>query len=565
MEMETDPKMEAWYDEYQAEHVVPVDYSWRTRKSEFFKYLRQKGFYVKKGAQTQTKGRKKNAPLPTTMTAFDGGRMLFPMEKWAEVHHYMAVDMRDVKGHRLCVNEQVREKEDGTSKLRVYFELDYRTPTKTSRSTMMRHIKVIYQTVRRYFQKGAKENPDNIGFVVLECNTKPKKGKVRTGDGPMDYYERIVYADGLHIVFPDLIVTIEQMRQLLHACQVAMPSEFVDVLDESVLHGTSCNLRPPHSYKAGSCPACRNDEPEKLSCERCNKMGRLIDLNSAYRVYRVWNADGSPDVDETSILKGNVKKMLTVCSIVPGTDQGLSENYEMPADDPEYIPVKKRSARASDGVNGRFAYKKDKTHTYGSWEHIIDPDKWECVKGIIESIHTRYVGTVIDVIKKSARGDLYRVTLKGRGRCFCQIRLAAAKMRGAQDPEEMAHHSNNRVYFDISFKNRRVYANCFNDVCRRITKDSEIIREQTSLPLSKSTLRKLFPNHVYDVASSSTTVTATGRTSPEAIVRAVQTGGPTNQQQTEFMRLYNARKRSIDALGRFVDKKLDEKKKRQKR
>lgn len=558
--MEADPKMDAWYDEYQAEHVVPVDYSWRTRKSQFFRYLRQKGYYVKK-TDVPEKGRKKKGPLPTTMTAFDGGRMLFPVEKWPEVHHYMAVDMRDLKGHRLCVNEQVREKEDGTSQLRVYFELDYRTPEKTNRSVMLKHIKVIYQTVRRYFQKDGNEKPDNIGFVVLECNTKPKKGKIRTGDGPMDYYERIVYADGLHIVFPDLVVSIEQMRQLLHACQVAMPSEFVDVLDESVLHGTSCNLRPPHSYKAVSCPACRNDEPEKLSCERCNKMGRLVDLNSAYRVYRVWKADGSPDDDETAILKGNVKKMLSVCTIVPGLTQGLSENYEMPADDPEYIPVKKRSARASDGASGRFAYKKDKTHTYGNWEQVIDPDKWECVKGVIESIHARYEGTVIDVIKQSARGDMYRVTLKGRGRCFCQIKLAAAKMRGAQDPEDTAQHSSNRVYFDISFKNRRVFANCFNDICRKTTKDSSTIREQTSKPLEKNTLRKLFPNHVYDVASSSTTVTATGRTSTDAIVRAVETGGTTSQQQQEFMRDYEAKKRSIELLGRYVDKKMKDNKK----
>ena len=487
----TPEQRRAWYEEYLDELVVP---SWAEKMRTFtFRYAQEKDLLDKKTDPAAKRRKRRENGGDVRMTCLVNARLCFPESEWPALHERMS---RDIKAGcpQLCLNEIVLADEEGCSRVRAYFELDYCGPSPVDRRVVLEHARIVNHTVRRYLPQ------EFCRMVMMVNNTRPK---VVEASGTADREDEIHYKDGVHLIFPDAVVTVDQLRQILHSCQIAMPEEYADTIDESVLKASgSCNLRPPGSYKADTCYACKADQkvarkrgkkaaadaaPQRNDCERCGGAGKLIDPWSAYAVDMVWGADGKRDLAQKAIMEGDALQMITTCSIIPEPDQDPAP-YERPQGEPAYVPAHLRSSRKGDGASRRFAYKGDGTQYCSKWKDIFEDEGkvHAIVLQVIEAMEVEgeypYKGTLIDRVQINGRGDTLRVHLKGRGRTFCR--------------NVRREHTSNRVYFDFSWKHKHCYFKCYAAGCKDEMEENAARRQNLSTSLTRKELEKLFPDKV---------------------------------------------------------------------
>lgn len=488
-DLATAEQRRAWYEEYLDAQVAP-DYRAKMGAATF-KYAVERDLLDKKADPPARRRKRRENGGDIRMTCLAGASLCFPESEWPALHERMS---RDIKGGcpQLCLNEIVLADEEGRSRVRAYFELDYCGPEPVDRRVVLEHARVVNHTVRKYLPK------EYCRMVMLVNGTRPK---LKDAEGTAQREEVIHYKDGVHLVFPDAVVTVDQLRQILHSCQIAMPPEYADVIDEAVLKDSgSCNLRPPGCFKADTCYACKADQKvarkrkrkaggddavQRNNCERCGGAGKLIDPWSAYAVDMVWGADGKRDLAQKAVLEGDFLQMVSTCSIVPGPEQE-SAPYERPEKEPAYVPAHLRSKRKGDGASRRFAYKDDQTHRCSRWKDVFEDEGkvHATVLQVIEAMEVGgefpYRGTLVDRVQVNGRGDTLRVHLKGRGRTYCR------NLR--------REHTSNRVYFDFSWKHGNCYFNCYANGCREEMEANAARRQSLSTSLTRKELERLFPD-----------------------------------------------------------------------
>lgn len=453
--------------------LIPYDDLYaRRNKTHTFRYLERRG-YVDHSYNTPNDRARIREGGDNVATCMMGGSMFFPETERHTMHQSMAMDMeryfkkdRDEDAVPLCINEIVH------GRTRVFFELDYCGDLEVEDSVRDRHIRTIFKTVYRYF----KRDQNSCRMVMLTCKTRPKVVDEVVGAATV---MRIKYKQGVHLVFPDLVVTPEQLMQIAHSVQIALPPGEESVIDTAPIKSGSCNLRAPACYKTIDCYLCSGKKPDIQTCERCNRRGRLIDVYSAYFPSRAWDYKGNPDRGEVLRLKSEYVYMLETCSIAPKNEQTLSMSYRRPDREPEYIPTKLQSTRRGDGSQRTMTYAKDKTFHHAKWKLVDDAAVWKTCLRILVRWHDAYNGTTVGDLVVNADQSVLRMHLKGVGRSFCMLRNR--------------DHQNNRVYFDFVAKHARVYFRCHDEECSHQLKDSTDVSNRMSNSIGLMDMKKLFP------------------------------------------------------------------------
>lgn len=234
--------------------------------SALYLYMKTNGFLVNKAPTINGDGKRVPKelppPHPIRWTTFDGLTARFPHSAWPMVHAKRAQDIE--MGRALFCNEIAQSAES----FKMYLELDYvcKTDRLPDNDNFLSHVKICQQVLWRYFESEITVDKDSfLGVWVMISNRKPKYTSSQI---------RPAVKVGLHLVFPCIQVNSEQAIQILNSIRLSIETEFPqDILDwgqfvdSSSVRATTASLRPLGCRKLEDCPACWNQEDQRLRCE----------------------------------------------------------------------------------------------------------------------------------------------------------------------------------------------------------------------------------------------------------------------------------------------------------
>jgi hypothetical protein len=389
-------------------------------------------------------------------TFLSGGSMHMPFVMY---HESLRIKALDIEKQVILTDAEVAHNCEG---IRLFFELDYRTTSipLPAIETVMIHANIIYQTVFDCFP-----SMDNIVMHMAMCQKKRKQKRSES---------KIALAWGLHVIFPDIVVTTSIMKlisQLLDIRISKIDPTWSNVVDGASYRSNSATLRPCFSYKMITCPICVRDDEENIKTTKRKRKDASYDLENLFRIelsatchcfngrvvdpsyYDYIGSICHIGGDIVQLLEG-VLNVLSETSIVPlhmgmFTD-GFTRTEDM-GDELDIIPGKKDNILFPAERRAISGFQRRKT-----LENIIHkdfPSGIHLLRGVLGRIHENYVHLGVHTVCLDRNKKLFIVTVKGKGSRFC--------------PYKGNHHHSNRVYFCINFGRQRVNIHCFDNDCKK--------------------------------------------------------------------------------------------------
>jgi hypothetical protein len=354
------------------------------------------------------------------ITFFNGGNAYFPFSQWPNVLRYRSMDIES--GHIIYDNDVTH------SEICLFFELDYRnTGEATSDEDILQHASFAQDIAKEYFYNGK----DDIDFRmwILTCSPKPKRTKE----------DKLVVANGAHIVFPNIVVDAEQGRQMCYSLAFRLETRLglMSIVDDCYKDGAT-TLRPAYARKIEKCHSCEDSDELKYSCDICNGKGKVTSP-SFYVPKWLIHSSGAIIDDRPE----NLARILYETSIIPHCDSGdFTRGWARPSTEPEMEQKKnkKKSKRK------RASYEAS-----SGGNEIVDGKLLNGIRKVIVAYNKDYYKDCV-LGKVTLSKDTCFVNLRGPCRCNCGI----AKRK----------HSSNRIFFLISRKRRAIYQKCYSKDCK---------------------------------------------------------------------------------------------------
>ena len=239
------------------------------------KWLTDQGFMLQGRKHNNKRKGSAKAPQsrrPYNVLMMDGGQANVPSDQWMEFLQCCAYDMN------LNVATFYTEVELNPETPRALAsDLDYiMAEGYPAWEQTLQHILCMHATVNRFMPEGKNEG------IVLQS---PPKQTTRVVNGE----RRVVFKVGVHIVWPECVVTQENSLRVraswLNDLELAfgrpgnLDNSWASIVDENIYR---TGLRLPGSAKCERCKKCNNDEAARAVCDACYNEGRLYDLSNVY-------------------------------------------------------------------------------------------------------------------------------------------------------------------------------------------------------------------------------------------------------------------------------------------
>lgn len=398
----------------------------RNAKSLMSDYLVQKGYRVKK----QFRKNRNNLVFqdPIRLTFMTGGSFRFPLSEWSTL---LDLRCKDILEGNCLTDNQIAFQNEG---IRLFFELDYRSLYKSiSLKEMFDDIQIVRNTVKEYYVSNSSLD---LSCWVLTRETIPKMNK-EVGVSE--------FADGIHLIFPNIIVDCEAGKQLCFTANQSIHARYHrDPIDLAPYHAQNANLRPMKAKKLLKCPQCKAVDFYRYQCEVCNHIGNVL-IGATYGVsHRVLNDDTIQNVADIVEELGTEKLVRLTCietCIALSKKTPLTKGFKIPEHYPTYpsgssistkynfdlqkgITVKERHVRNLNRSRRRMIYSSEVEYILRSILNTVDKT-WFSSNS-----------TSTSEIQSTPSGNSIYFWLDGPNSTHCKI----AKR----------HHKSNRVWFKIS-------------------------------------------------------------------------------------------------------------------
>ena len=284
------------------------------------RFLKANNYLVFKEAKRGRKKKRDDEPDVERLSFFNGGCGRFPFHVWPTIFCKRAEDIE--KNITVFDNEMVRLSEGACA----YFEVDYRSRVAPMREEeMIQHALVIQDVVKEFFHKAL-----NVSFRmwVLTCEPKIKMAKKS---------EIIKIANGMHIIFPNIIVDRVRGKQLCFSAGLRLERKCgrPGIVDDCYKKNIA-NLRPAYGVKIETCLECDNNEDIKQGCIACDGRGEIAS-GSVYKPKWLIGNDGDLLDDELkNLVETKLPQVLFETSIVTWTNEGkFTPGFELPQGEEE--------------------------------------------------------------------------------------------------------------------------------------------------------------------------------------------------------------------------------------
>ena len=421
-----------------------------------YKYLKTKNFIVW-GAM-----RKKKVSYLRRITYFSGANSFFPFSQWINIFERRALDIES--GSVFFDNDVVYS----TEGICVFFELDYVSlNAPVSEEEIVQHSLVCQDILKEYFHS----NPDvNYRMWVLICepNIKEKTLPKQRLSGT-----REVISNGVHVIFPNIIIDHNQGHQLCASLNSRIRKKFGRVVVDDCYKEQSM-LRPMYSVKLKNCVCVKEKKkngsplPYGNHCSYCNGRGK-VKTGSIYKPKYLISSNGEQLKEELhSLINNNLAKVVIETSIVAETDTGTyTTGYKIPVAEPLFITGDKRSTHVQD-IGNDFMFKVDRktiTRLTKNSELVTNTTILKILKDEIRNYHTAYIHAELGTVYK--KKTVYFVNLISGGRSFCRI----CNVLGHQ-------HQSNRIFFKFDLRGRSIVQHCYDPDCKVLHKQDAGIKKR---------------------------------------------------------------------------------------
>ncbi len=432
--------------------------------------------------------------------------------------------------------------------VRCYFEFDYRSFVRfPTQEEMIAHCKLAQELVLSCCNE-----EDSCECYVAKCTRKLKFAKPTAATVVVVSEEAIMQkpnlvknpklAIGLHIVFPNVVFTPAQIRQLCLTLDTRITAQnpfFAGTVDPASVKKECCMLRPIYSYRMDECKGCypqrshhatktrkrkklvkskylrsamewshqtelsnvgdsdidydsdsQEEAPPLFGGVKCHTKGcwsgKQVASPSIYTPWIILNQTREVVVPEAIVLEHWVMDM----SIIPECSQPLSQ-YKEPIDAPQIEDPIHRNYASSAIFKCEIGAVKQKISNKTS-ETISgqeEPQIFSKVTEIIQSfLKPRYRFVIATKIVFNRHDRRLSVDVLGKGFKDCVI--------GERQ------HQTNRVFFTLRLKPkiRSVYVECYNTGCRSLIQKfkkknkEELTEHQVQL---LSTMRSKIPDNLF--------------------------------------------------------------------
>jgi hypothetical protein len=347
--------------------------------------------------------------------------------------------------------------------VRVFFELDYRSPENFPSTTdVMLHLSHIQQVVQEAYPTLL---PEQYEMHIATC--APIVVEVR-GISLCKW--------GIHIVFPHIVTTTQQLRVLAGAVDTRITRDSVqwkDIVDAASYKEANATLRPPFSYKAEKCVLCNAKGGKKRARAQDTTIEDLLaadcDCWHGYRVQpsvylycaSITSKTTAMEEEECVCMRGiqarcalsTVDAILQGMSIQPSNGGLFTTEFKPCADMYELAPiVHQRGPSKENKIRGVNKRRKELPIPAGYEKscHAI-------LQGAINRTHVWYRATVIESVRYypcKKYGEFF-VSVKGPGMRSC---LHSNKI-----------HRSNRIYFILRVFAWTLSIGCFDTECAQKT------------------------------------------------------------------------------------------------
>ncbi len=460
----------------------------------------------------------------TFATLYTGGVLQTTHQQYKELYStYYTIDI--IKKQAILALTEICPNSIG---VRCYFEFDYRSwirlPTEFE---MIEHVKMAQLLIKESFPI---EEGNDITCHVAKCTPKIKFAAESKN-------EKGKLAIGTHLVFAQIIVNTQQLRQLALTLDARITSKypfFNGIVDAASVHKDNASLRPLYAYKLDECKGCypiRKPKPIKATTKKPNKPletkaltnekswcgENLVLLESADNyesdsepeapllqnglecnsegcirgkkfaspsVYKPWFIlfDNEPDMfDEDLADNLQIKNWIEDMSIVPPF--GLRPNIYHKV--PDAIEVDNLNVKDGRSIiykieKSLFVSKSSETR-FSSQSHT---DLYSVVSEIIHDFDSEHYSSVtISSISYTAKSCSMLVSLKGsKEQKFCLLKND--------------YHSSNRVFFFLKLKSKKqnkseIRLCCHNEECKKLLNYFHKNQKSNNLSKHEKKLKKL--------------------------------------------------------------------------
>jgi hypothetical protein len=387
-------------------------------------------------------------------TMLSGGKVTIPFLQVAPLRQQKAVDLeRDVT----FTDVEWAHNDEG---IRLFFELDYCSDRLPTPSEVVEHLVCMRTLVEETY-------PHHSDYTMHIATTHPSMKESSSN-----------YKWGIHVVFPTIILTTKEMRQLAHALDTRIARQSArwnSIVDPNSYKSECATLRPPFSHKAMRCVVC-SATSQNLPSEFCDCV-RGYRVKPGVYTYRGTYAHQPTRAPPTCCaLKlapqlDTILDVLTEMSIIPPTVGAYTSHFVTVPDmgeDSDRIPLNGALSTTEKRVIQR-ARRRKQCDIPAKFQQVC----FTTLRAIVTRVHKHYRNLVIESVKHcTARGELF-ITVKGPGMRWCKVKGTT--------------HRNNRIYFILSMKYLTIRTGCFNVKCRAQMRQVQVL----STPLTKQEVIQL--------------------------------------------------------------------------
>ena len=299
----------------------------------------------------------------------------------------------------------------------MYVDVDLRVPVAAlARATIERIAAILCRQLLRFYPEADARGPLSRCVVCA-----------RSGDATSDAEGR--YKHGLHLHWPEVVVEVDQARQILESMTAGLDREvwtealgvarvdWEEALDRSVYN---TGLRVIHCPKARKCTACNGkaDAP----CSTCGELNNRHEIDP--RVYRFAMAlqGGALSDEYRRELHAPLTRLVKATSVRVDTRfvNEVTPGYRIYDGCP---PVRAGAGgkRKRPGAPGApSADEKRLGRAYREREEVVHPAKLEIMRRLVTRHHPEYANSTLKVRVAEFKGvRKYSVLLSGDGSRYC--------------------------------------------------------------------------------------------------------------------------------------------------
>lgn len=391
-------------------------------------------------------------------TFFDGdcGGVVFLSDTENDALQFWSHYLEDIEnGYNMYVNERVSQ---AVGVFPMFFDLDFDNQELTPME-MVRVCRIVQEEVKRYYRSVPVDRQMTLLRMIIcwvpvssvmnavqsDTDTDTDTDTNRSSSRQSLRSETVVKKTGIHLHFPELIVTQNQALFIQEGVRARLEREYgprpigcspwTKVVDEGpYLKGG--NLRALYSSKAEDCKVCKGSgQVDRHLCANCEG-NRKIHKGREYQFYNCYFGDGNRDEDRRRKYLQHRLLLLCDCSIRRPYGTREVADFALYKGAPQYVPLTKDTTRRE--VTGPRYFQEDRQINRHRRLRNVDPksEAWRLALEELRNSNDMYRDINIrDFYLKS--NETWILTTCGHGSSSCQ---------NMADRD----HNNNTIYFTIT-------------------------------------------------------------------------------------------------------------------